>query len=51
MGRKLPDRIVGEDRYVDYDEDTQMWCVFGLDSGFAYSSWADEVSAIKALNR
>jgi hypothetical protein len=34
--------IQGEKRWVDFDEDTGLWCVFGLDSGFAYSSHADE---------
>ena len=24
--------------YADYDEDTALWCVFGVHSGFAYSN-------------
>ena len=31
-----------EEKYVDYDEDTQMWCVFGLNTGFAYASFFSE---------
>ena len=37
--------ISGEAKYVDFDEDTGLWCVFGLESGFAYSSWASESDA------
>lgn len=41
--------IPGEDRYVDYDNETGLWCVFGLDSGFAYSSDATEEAANRRL--
>lgn len=39
--------------YVAYDEETALWCVFGTESGFAYSSWfsedrADESAAVLA---
>ncbi len=37
--------VPGEKRYVDYDEDTNSWCVFGEKSGFAYSSFSDESEA------
>ena len=33
--------------YVEYDEDTGMWCVFGVESGFAYSSHGSEDDANK----
>jgi hypothetical protein len=34
--------------YADLDEDTNMWCVFSVHDmrPFAYSTWADEESAI-----
>ena len=34
-----------EEKYVDFDTATGMWCVFGLESGHAYSSWASEKQA------
>jgi hypothetical protein len=37
--------IAGEEKYADFDEDTGLYCVFGLISGFAYSSWATLTSA------
>ncbi len=39
-----------EKKYADYDEDTGLYCVFGLDSGFAYSSWASQTDAEKHVN-
>lgn len=44
------DRNYYEPFYADLDEDTQMYCVFGCESGFAYSSWATEEQAIEAAN-
>lgn len=41
--------ISGETKYVDYDEPTAMWCIFGADSGFAYGSFASEEDAEKTL--
>lgn len=41
--------IVGETKYVDYDEPTGLWCIFGADSGFAYGSFACEEDAEKTL--
>jgi len=40
-----------EDVYVDEDEDSGMWAVFGLDSGFAYSTHADEYDAERAAKK
>lgn len=37
--------VPGEEKYADYDEDTALYCVFGLESGFAYSSWASLADA------
>lgn len=37
--------IPGEERYVDLDEDTHDWCVFGEKSGFAYASFSDKSKA------
>lgn len=46
MNRKqYPKPIVGEQKYVDFDEESQLWCVFGTDSGHAYSSSADKHQA------
>ena len=28
--------VPGEDRYVDFDEEFQLWGLFGADSGFCY---------------
>jgi len=39
----------GEERYVDFDEDTDCHGVFGTESGFCYSLHADEGSANDAL--
>jgi hypothetical protein len=36
--------------YVDFDTDCGYWCVFGNNSGFAYSSWHDYAQAKDALN-
>ncbi len=37
--------IPKEEKYVDYDEETTLWCIFGVDSGFAYASFPSEISA------
>lgn len=34
-----------EEKYVEFDEVTGMWCVFGVDSGYAYSTHASEEDA------
>lgn len=31
--------------YVDFDEDTNAWCVFGSESGFAYANFVDKEDA------
>jgi hypothetical protein len=36
---------MNEDLYVDLDDDTGFWCVFGENSGHAYSSWTSEADA------
>lgn len=41
----------GEARYVDLDDDTALWCVFGVDSGYAYSSHASADEARDTLAR
>lgn len=43
--------IIGEELYVDFDDDTGYWCVFGSDSGFAYSSWESVEQANEALKQ
>lgn len=48
--RFYPKAIPGEARWVDYDDETALWCVFGVDSGHAYSSHASETDAKAALD-
>lgn len=43
-------RIPGEERWVDFDEHTNCYGVFGVESGFCYSTWATEEDAEKHLN-
>lgn len=43
--KSYPKAIPGEPRWVDFDKDNQLWCVFGLTSGHAYSSHASESDA------
>lgn len=31
--------------YVDFDNNCGYWCVFGNNTGFAYSSWFDYAQA------
>ena len=40
-----------EEKWVDYDEDSACWGVFGVDSGFCYSLHLDEHTAKDALER
>lgn len=49
MNANYPKAIEGEERWVDYDEETALWCVFGVDSGHAYSTHACEDDAELAL--
>jgi len=48
---KYPSAIKGEDLYVDYDEDSKLWCVFGTESGHAYTSNASEDGAKQEMDR
>jgi hypothetical protein len=41
--------ITGEEKWVDFDSDTDCWGIFGLDSGFCYGTYASERDANKAL--
>lgn len=41
--------IRGEKQWVDFDEVTALWCVFGVDSGFAYSLHACQFDAVTKL--
>ena len=43
--------ITNEARYVDFDEEIGLWCVFGTESGHAYSSHADQKTANKVLTK
>lgn len=48
--RPLPERPKGkEDKWVDYDEETACWGIFGLDSGFCYALYSSEDEANKGL--
>ncbi len=51
---QYPARKPGEERYVEWDTEFEVWAVFGLDSGHCYSQFAaeeDAKSAIPALIR
>ena len=45
-----PGAIQGEERYVDYDPDFDMWSVFGVDSGHCYKQFFSEADAEESLN-
>lgn len=51
MAKFYPKAIPGEDRWVDYDEETALWCVFGVDSGHAYSSHTSREQAEDTLDK
>lgn len=36
--------------YIEMDDDTEMWCVFGDNSGFAYSAHMSEGAAQQWLS-
>lgn len=40
-----------ETKYVDFDEATGLWCVFGTESGKAYSTWSSREDALKSLEK
>lgn len=46
-----PKAIPGESRWVDYDDEVALWCVFGTESGHAYSSHASEDDAQATLDK
>lgn len=46
-----PTRHKKEQKWVDFDDDTACWGLFGLDSGFCYGLYATEAEAVKALER
>jgi len=39
--------IPGEETWVTYDEEINAYGVFGLDSGFCYSTWSTEEDALR----
>ena len=49
--RTLPKAEPNDPKYVDYDTDTGLYCVFGSNTGHAYSSWASKEQADEALAR
>jgi hypothetical protein len=42
---QYPDRIVGESYYVEYDEDSGCWGIFGSESGHCYELYSSELEA------
>ena len=34
-----------DELYVDWDDDSQLWCIFGTETGFCYGTYADEGTA------
>jgi hypothetical protein len=47
MEKQYPKPIAGEKKWVDYDDESAMWGVFGEESGYCYSTWSDEETANK----
>jgi hypothetical protein len=45
------DREFEDPFYAELDEDTNLYCVFGVQSGFAYASYADMTEAEREANR
>ena len=48
--KKFPEAILGEEKYVDYDEEYDWYGVFGLDSGHCYACFYDKVRAQKWID-
>ena len=50
-GKNLPSRPKTPDKsfYVELDDDTNLWCVFGDPSGFCYSTHSSKADADKAM--
>lgn len=40
-----PERIPGEERYVEWDEEFEQWAIFGNDSGHCYGQYAGKEEA------
>ena len=38
-------KVLGEQVYVDLDDETGCWCLFGTETGHAYASFADREEA------
>jgi hypothetical protein len=49
MKKQYPKAIPGETRWVDYDDETESWGVFGADSGHCYSTHTTKGEADAAL--
>jgi hypothetical protein len=43
--KEYPEAIPGEQVYVDYDDEHEMWGVFGEESGHCYTSRSSEEEA------
>lgn len=41
--------LVKENRYVEYDEETEYWSIFGDKTGFCFGQYNSEEEAEKAL--
>ncbi len=37
-------------KYVEFDEETGLWCIFGTDSGYTYKTHSNKIAANNALN-
>jgi hypothetical protein len=48
---EYPAAIRGEKLYVEYDEETASWCIFGSDSGHAYTCVSSKEEAEADLAR
>ena len=51
MAKFYPKAIPGEQQWVDYDEETESWGVFGLSSGHCYSTHSTEEQAEASLDK
>jgi hypothetical protein len=40
-----------EQKYIDLDEETGLWCVFGTNTGKAYASFCSKTDAEDYLKR
>ena len=43
--------IVGEDKYIDFDESTNDWGIFGTESGFCYELYSSKAEAERVLQK